>query len=277
MRDNKVVVCFKSRIGFRYMGFSKIDISLCAGARVQAEQASYVCFNPFAKEGCALFVGASAERAALGGQVAAKLALQHFVEGFVSSSINNPKGEEHVTLLESAFNKANSGVYELGHKLSAGGRMSTSIVSILLDEGAIYAARVGHGQAYLVRSGKAFPFFANEPAKELQTLGTNSLVSVEIATVDLNAGDTIIIFSDSLKAQDEGELADLATLLLPRFNVLDSEGRSKGENRGFAARLEPASCQRLAEQIFDSSHLGFAAIMGISGNLHFLPKQKMAA
>lgn len=204
------------------------------------------------------------------------MAIKHFVEAITSSKIQEPEGEEHVALLESAFNKANTGVYELGHKLSAGGRMSTSILAILVSENCIYAAKVGHGQAYLIRSGQSFPFFAlEESGKVPQTLGTNSIVSVEIATVDLSAGDTIAIFSDELKEQDQNELANLATLLLPRFGVLDSEqaaNKTANSGRGFAGRLDPSSCQRLAEQIFDSELLAFAAIMGIGSNLNFLPE-----
>jgi hypothetical protein len=262
------------------MKFSKIDISLFSGSKVASEQASFNCLNPLAKAGSLLFLGASAERAALGGQVAAKLALSKFIEGFFTSATTDMQGEENVNVIELAYNKANSGVYEFGHKLSAGGRMSASVVSVFINGGCIYASRVGQGQAYLSRDSQAFPFFSNhQQGQDFQTLGSNSLVSVEIATVDLQPGDVIFILSEPLKTEDEAEISHLIGLLLPKFQILDaSGGQAEPTGQSYRSRLEPGSCKRLVEQLFDSDQLAFAAIIGIGPKLNFLSKpEKLAA
>lgn len=73
-------------------------------------------------------------------------------------------------LLEKAFKAADDSVYQFGHKLAAGGRLSTSLIGLVIEKNLIAAGRVGHGNAYLCREGEVFPFFLKPYS--IRVLGT---------------------------------------------------------------------------------------------------------
>ncbi len=68
--------------------------------------------------------------------------------------------------------------------------------------------RVGYGSAYLVRGGESFPFF-DPPAHDALAkgrgvfIGSNSLVPVELASVPIEEGDSVLMFSDFIDAEKE--------------------------------------------------------------------------
>jgi len=160
----------------------------------------------------------------LGSQVACKLALEHFVTGVLdffescTSTAPDPRpGDSEISLevLEAAFKSANASVYQFGHSLSAGGRMSASLLGIVIQDRTVAAARVGAGSAYLCRNGDLFPFFEpniseTEPpptASDDALVGAQSLVAVDLASVPIQAGDALLVFSERLDDRQERLLA----------------------------------------------------------------------
>jgi hypothetical protein len=129
-------------------------------------------------------------------------------------SVSGPGSEAGLQILESAFRKANSSVYTFGHKLAAGGRMAATLLGLVLQGELIAAGRAGGGGAYLYRNGELFPFFegGESPTKTgvaEEVVGKNSLVSVELASVPAQEGDTIFVFGTALTPEMEGTLLDL--------------------------------------------------------------------
>lgn len=266
------------------MVFSKVFCSTYAGPRVAAEQSSFIALNPVREAGSVLFAGSCAERAAIGGQVAAKLSLQHFASGAEESlrkaSSRLLPTEICLAAIEAAFRTANSAVYEFGHKLSAGGRMAASLISVFVRDGVIAAGRVGRGVAYLARQGEVFPFFAApKPVSEFAYVGSNSLVAVELASVPAQAGDVILIFSETGSGFSEEELGYSVSLLLPRFDQIDynSEGGSAVPFRNPGApAFDNSASERIAQQIFREKSPAFSAVLAIGPEVSFLGKELRA-
>ena len=259
------------------MVFSKIYLNAFAGSQVRAEQSSFLSVNPTRKAGSALFVGSCAERAAIGGQVASKLALQHFLSGAEESLAQSPGtavvSDSTLSAMEAAFRTANTAVYEFGHKLSAGGRMAASVISVFIREGFISAGRVGKGVAYLARNGEVFPFFAQRPAdQEAVTVGSNSIVSVELASVPAEAGDVVLVFSDPIPAGEESDLGYIVSLLLPKFDQLDDEIQA-GSIVRISEKMDAKACERLTQQVFGDKTPAFSSIMAFGPDTLFLDKQ----
>lgn len=276
------------------MVFSKIYYSSFAGSRVKAEQSSFLSVNLKREPGSMLFAGSCAERAAIGGQVASKLALQHFLIGaeesldFAATEIvdraDSGSSEGSLAAIESGFRTANSAVYDFGHKLSAGGRMAASLISVFITSGLIAAGRVGKGVAYLSRRGEIFPFFSDRSTfQESPSIGSNSIVSVELASVPAEAGDIVIVFSDPIPAEEETEFGFSVSLLLPKFDQLDSAvNASLGSTSPNDASVQEVkrsrvinpfdsiSCERLSRQVFAEKIPAFGAILAIGPEVNFL-------
>lgn len=186
---------------------------------------SYVAFNPRHSAGSLVVAGSSAGREGIGGKVASKLALEQFAAGALAY-FQDPKKQLHdkepsIEALERAFKEANSSVYDFGHKLAAGGRLAASLFGLIVDSRLAAAGRAGEGGAYLARTGELFPFF--EIARTLQPqdgvaergIGVHSLVTVELASVALQPGDRIFLFSHTLESRDEHALLDIVRLGTP--------------------------------------------------------------
>ncbi|MEZ4753180.1 MAG: hypothetical protein R3A13_02590 [Bdellovibrionota bacterium] len=142
------------------------------------------------------------------------------------------EGELSLAVLESAFKKANNSVYEFGHKLAAGGRLSASMLGIVVEDNVIAAGRVGPCSAYLYREGELFPFFESvnpEDISEDDFVGAKSLVTVELASVPVQAEDRLFAFSSLLSEAQEK--------LLTKF----------AESLDISAKDE---CQRCIEKVF---------------------------
>lgn len=199
------------------MSLTKIDCFLHRGRGADLDTSSYVALNPCQKPGSLVLAGASAARGNIGGQVACRLSLEHFVDGvfqyFLEHVNSNGNGtastadsvEPSVEILESAFKRANSSVYNFGHQLAAGGRMAASLIGLVIERDIIAAGKVGTGHACLYRADEIFPFFdlADDAAATGKEgyVGENSLVSVELASVPSCEQDLVLLFSASLAAE----------------------------------------------------------------------------
>ncbi len=219
------------------MAITKIDSHFYRGERAARDVSSYVAVNALLTPAHFVFAGAAAAREGLGSQVAYRLALDYFVAGVVdyysgaSDSVETRQGEPSdnsapdesdgvaVGVLHDAFRSANASVYSFGHKLAAGGRMSASLLGLVIDSGRLAAGRTGIGSVYLYRDGGLMPFFESseeaqqigdaaefadaDAARKLSFIGANSLVDVEVASVELKGGDTICAFSRPLTQLNE--------------------------------------------------------------------------
>lgn len=203
----------------REMTFTHLQCHTFRGAKASLDTSSFVALNPQISAGSLVLAGAAAVKQSIGSQVACKLSIEHFVEGILdhcgeSGDLEDvAETEPSLQALEAAFKRANRSVYSFGHSLAAGGRMAASFLGLVLQEELIAAGRVGSGSAYLYRAGELFPFF--EDNSDLQAdsddgyLGTQSMVSVELASVSVEGDDMIFVFSQSLSPKEEAELTAL--------------------------------------------------------------------
>ncbi|MBX7136985.1 MAG: protein phosphatase 2C domain-containing protein [Oligoflexia bacterium] len=197
------------------MSSTHLDCHFYRGKEASLDTSSYVALNPWCKPGSLVIGGACAARSNIGGQVACRLSLEHFVDGVfehlpLSGNGHGSQGgkEQSLEVLESAFRKANTSVYNFGHKLAAGGRMAASLLGLVVADGIIAAGRVGSGSAYLYRGGELFPFFEHQPEGASESpaegfVGSNSLVSVELASVPAQDGDLLLVFSSTVGTEQE--------------------------------------------------------------------------
>lgn len=239
---------------FSSMALTRLDCHLYRGDKAAHDVSSFVAFNPEMTPSRMIFAGSSAARDSLGSQVAYRLAIDYFLKGVedsyaaIAAKPQLGKGEESVVkVLEDAFRSANSSVYSFGHKLSAGGRMAASLLGVAIQDGRIATGRVGFGSVYLFRKNQLYPFF-EAPEGEVDKVGdaqefpdifatrtysfvgTNSLVDVEMASVELQGDDIICAFSRPLTSLNE-------TLLFESLEALIADGFPLVAQEDPAARL----------------------------------------
>lgn len=231
------------------------------GPERSLDSSNYVFFNPIGKPGCTVMAGSSAAHNSLGSQVACRLALEHFSQALLDYfSRHDPTQQQDdcsVAAIENAFREANQSVYRFGHSLAAGGRLAAVFMSLVYiptaDGGASFCVgRVGNGAAYLLRDGSLFPFFEGGPEGENQEsenyLGTNSLVSVDIANVPVEPGDRVFLFSEPLSL----------------LAVSDLEG--------LVSEPHVPSMSELSKVLFDEpAQVGFSFSLQVGAHTVFLP------
>jgi len=150
-------------------------------------------------------------KASIGSQIACRLCLEHFVEGTLDYHEQPEQfGAEQASMsaLEAAFKRANSAVYEFGHKLAAGGRLAAALIALVIEEGVVSAGRVGAMSAYLHRNSQLHPFFEG-CGDGSSFVGSNSIVTIETASADIVGGDLILLFSRLLDSRQERLVIDL--------------------------------------------------------------------
>ena len=238
------------------MTLSRVDCDFYSG---KSESSSFVGFCPRLLPGSIVVAGAAAVRDSIGSQVASKLSLQHFTEGvqqFYGKLATEPREETQISLgvLEEAFRNANSLVYNFGHKLAAGGRMAASLISVVLEAGVMASGRVGPGSSYLCRRGEIFPFFEPKAAADDlpgdSYLGAHSLVSVELASVSLEGGDKVLMFSEQLDIYQEREIGSIVS-------ELEADGS--------------LSAQAVVSRLFpDGGSMSFAMLLSVGPQTIFL-------
>jgi hypothetical protein len=202
------------------------------------------------------------------------LALDYFVRGVdahyakVTAEELPARNEDAVVgVIEDAFRSANSSVYSFGHKLAAGGRMSASLMGLVIENGRLSTGRVGFASVYLSRNNQLFPFFESAEREESSHVGdapefpsessmrqrafvgSNSIVDVELASVALEAGDVFCVFSRPLTGLNE-------TLLFECLEALRADGSLSKGNVDVAARL----CN---EVFTEPETISFAAVIAV--------------
>jgi hypothetical protein len=204
------------------MSLTKIDCKFFRGGSASLDKSSFVVVNPRCKPASVVVSSACAARDSISSQVACRLALEHFIDGVldfyenklpdIENGAQAVEREISVGVLEAAFKRANGSVYSFGHKLAAGGRMAATLIGLVLEDEVAAAGRVGPGSAYLYRRGELFPFF--DGGSEGQPgagalVGSHSLISVELASVQIQQKDTVLLFSGSIDPEQEKLLCTL--------------------------------------------------------------------
>ena len=208
------------------MSLTHINCNIFRGSAATTDTSSYVALNPRGCPGSLVLSVSTAAKDSISSQVACKLGLEHFVDGVLDYYENNfPEQDKQsventrsisLEVLETAFKKANTSVYQFAHKLAAGGRMASTLMGVVLEDKIIAAGKVGPGNVFLFRKGELFPFFENNqsPRGDIahETLiGAHSFVSVELASVPAEEGDRIIVFPFTVKDDEKAELKKLLT------------------------------------------------------------------
>ncbi len=250
------------------MGITRVDCHFFRGEQVPLEQSSYVAVNPHRRPGSVVMAGAGAVRNSIGSHVASKLALQHFAESVLqdieaTSSEPGSGSSPALQLIEGAFKAANHSVYQFGHKLAAGGRLAASLIGVVIEEGVIAAGRVGAGNAYLCRDLEVFPFFeslmATQESEEQGSsgrsesseasdtssidgfVGTQSLVSVELASVELRPRDVVFLTAQELDTFGEREL----------YGIMEDFGFVTGDDVTPRAR-SAFGCEQVVQALYQN-------------------------
>ncbi len=162
------------------------------------------------------------------GEVASRIGVDAILEYYTRSELDSP-----AEILESAFAAANEQIYAQGR-----GSMGTTGVAALIRDGVAYIANVGDSRAYLVHSGNISQIsrdhslvsdqvkagvISDEEARHsnirniiTRALGHQSEVQVDIFTVQLQPGDTVVLSTDGLHGLvEDAEIAEVVTLLSP--------------------------------------------------------------
>ncbi len=196
------------------LSLTKIDCAVTGGTALLAKGELYSIFNPTRGPGCAVAVFSAPARDTVSGTIASKLALDHFISA-IGEALKKPSAQEPearvVGALEYAFKEANRNVYEFGHQLAAGGRMGTSLMAVVIENGVIAIGKTDAGSVYIVRNGEVVPFFI-EGHRDAQSspnfVGLNSIVHVEVSSLPLQSSDEILAFSKTLTVDEEMKLVD---------------------------------------------------------------------
>lgn len=190
------------------MALTHLTCQYFRGGDASADRSSYVALNPHREPGSLVFAGACAAQESISSQVACRLALEHFVDGVLKFydqpiEVGQQLPEMSLEVLETAFRNANNSVYDFGHKLAAGGRMAASLLGLVIEQRSIASGRVGPGSAYLLRQGELFPFFDSGEPDCAQLVGSQSLLPVELASVEIEQDDLILAFHSVLDEYQE--------------------------------------------------------------------------
>jgi hypothetical protein len=199
---------------------TKIDCSIKEGSGLLAKGEHYTLFNPIKEPGCVVGIFSSPARETVSGNIASKLALDHFASA-ITDALVKPSAQDIeakvVASLEYAFKESNRNVYEFGHQLAAGGRMGASLMAVVVQRGIIAIGKTDSGSVYIIRNGEVVPFFIEthrDAATSPNYVGLNSLVNVEVSSLPLQSGDEIIAFSKTLTMEEEGKLVDTVQVAL---------------------------------------------------------------
>lgn len=197
------------------MSLAHLECHLYRPERANSATSSYVSFAPRRDPGSVVVACSIASRESIGSQVACHLTLEHFTGGILEYYQGRERGDQAIDgieALEHAIQSTNSSVYHFGHRLSAGGRMSAHLMSLVIEGDVASAARIGTGGVYLCREGRAFPFF--DPPSRGSTevhpeglVGAHSLVSVELSTIKVREYDTLLFVAGTLNEDQEARLS----------------------------------------------------------------------
>ena len=168
---------------------------------------SYLIQDPF-------YVVADGMGGHLAGDVASRIAVQTISEKIEAGSANTPSG------LEDAVKAANGTIWQQAQQDASLHGMGTTCTLIFVTESEIHLAHVGDSRAYLLRDGELSQLTEDHtlvgrmvkegrlqpeeaerhPQRNIVTraLGVDDNVDVDLTSIDVRKGDTVLICSDGL-------------------------------------------------------------------------------
>lgn len=207
---------------------TKIDCDFFRGASVAPGRASFVAINPTAKPGSLVMAGTSVIDDGIKGQVGCRLALEHFVEGvldyYAQGKRRREAADDSVAILEAGFKRANRSVFDFSQKMLASGKLTSSLIGVVIEDDFVSVGRVGFGGVYVYRGGEVAPFLDSAGERPMM-LGADATVQVQLATLGLEGCDEVIVVSRELsgieaqsvagciKGAEEDERLDLSTIV----------------------------------------------------------------
>lgn len=197
------------------LDITKIDCDLAGGTKSLGQNDLYTVFNPTLHPGCLAACFSKAAHQTMSGNIASRLALEHFVKA-VSDALSKPSIEDSETravmAMEFAFREANQSVYDFGHQLAAGGRLGAALIGLIIQDNVVAVGKSDAGSVYIVRHGEVVPFFIDEGRDNSfagNYVGAHSLVHVELSSLPLQSEDRLLAFSRTLETEEEAKLIDL--------------------------------------------------------------------
>ena len=232
------------------MGLSRIDCEFYYSSDLEQGAASYVACNPSSSPGTLVIAGSTVVSPGIGGRIACRLCLDHFMAGVLDcfaiggveeglqSSSDGAAQRFSSRVLQVAFKGANRGVYEYSHKLGATGQMQASLFGLVVQDGMATTGRAGAWSGYLLRSERVFPFFehpSRQQSLEIREslVGMRPKIMVETASWPLEGEDSIAVFSRYLAPEHE-------TMLGEEYVKDDLESCAELVERLFVERARPA-------------------------------------
>jgi hypothetical protein len=156
----------------------------------------YCAFSPLGRPGTLVAAGVS-PTATMTGQLAGRLALDHFVQE-VSKKGDAPFSDAcesgtHLELLEEVLKAVNEELFQFGSKMTMGGEVVTSLSAIIIASEGAAVARIGDAGAFLLRGGEVFSFFEQESSADEQLLGQSPTVKAHLAAVGSEEYDVVAL------------------------------------------------------------------------------------
>lgn len=175
----------------------------------------------------------------VGGAEAGEIASQMAVETVFQAFSNAPVDADNVTVMASAFERANDAIFKMAQELPQLSRMATTIVTLKLSDGTATVGHVGDSRIYRfgkngdlqrltddhslvgeeIRAGRLTEEEAeNHPAKNVisRALGAEATVEPDFAVVATEPGEIFLLCSDGITrhvsdAEIRGALATCET------------------------------------------------------------------
>lgn len=192
-----------------YMALTRIDYAFGQGE----PRGELSAVNPNGLPGSLLMAGASGGSSSIKAEVALRLALQRFTNTALDlfSGELERSSDSNLELIESSFREANRAVFKFANRRDREW-FNSSLAAVLIDGSSACAGRIGRGSVYLYRGGELFSFFAINPVPTESTprgffLGSDRLVSVDLASVPMRESDLIVLLSEPIDPVQEGELS----------------------------------------------------------------------
>ncbi len=158
-----------------------------------------------------------------GGGITAQIAVKMSVDAMVDqalSAVESPQASEHPfasEIVRRSFKEANTQVYQYGHRIGAGGRISATGMLLAVADGRCTVGRVGDYQGFLLRGNKLSPLFedlhatTSGPGALSRYIGANAQILVDLASVVVALGDRIVFCNFPVSESQHGELQDELT------------------------------------------------------------------
>jgi len=183
--------------------------------------------------------------------ISSQIAVQMSIDAFIEKALEtaeaprDPSISISSAIVREAFKEANTRVYQYAHRMGAGGTMGAVGAAGCYAGGRFTMARVGSFSGYLVRQRDCVPLFTSEekpsaPGTLTRFVGANAQVLVDMATLEVSAGD-LVAFTSLSGLEDSPVVSSLSSdgnsLAARGRKVIEDALRAKSELSGLPVIL----------------------------------------